>query len=335
MEPIQQPVQSPSGINIFQPKPNYLKTIIFSVLGILLVNSIIYLYLQNQKLKKQVLNPQVFPTAQVPSPTISISLNKIEGWTKYKNDNFKFSFSYPKKYILLDQLKIIGDNILLQNYQDKPNRVEESTDFQLVIFVGKDEGKDLEEYPKLWQSDLGELSSKKILIGGINAVEGFSGQKYQAVPTIWLKNNGYLYTIQLSTPNVANKQMFDQILSTFKFASEPTKTIKESKLGYIRSITPNYDNYVVSVDLIQMIDDKSQPNGYRIDNPSTETINFPLEQNISITQITFGSDGKQIAKTISLGDFIKIIDSNPSSKVPYTLDIENGSVIKIAERFIP
>lgn len=118
---------------------------------------------------------------------------------------------------LYDQLEHVGDNLLLQNYQDLPERKEIPSDFQLVLSVNKDEGKALEEYPKLEEKEFGNLPSEKVLIGNVSAIKGFSGQKYQAVPTVWLINDGYLYTFQLSMPESTNKDLFDQILSTFKF----------------------------------------------------------------------------------------------------------------------
>jgi len=244
MDPIQTPIQIPD----FQPKPNYLKTIIFSVLVIITLGLITYLIFQNQKLQKQVLNPPASLTFQVPSPTskplssISISPDEMEGWKTYENDKFGFTFLYPQDLILYDQLKQIGDNLLLQNYQDKPNRTESSNDFQLVLSVGKDDGKSLEDYPKLWETELGKLSSEKISVGNVSAIKGFSGQKNHAVPTVWLKNNGYLYTFQLSTPTSNTKQLFDQILSTFKFLdNNTTKTICNSVNLNLSLILPNQD----------------------------------------------------------------------------------------------
>ena len=67
--PTQEPVQTPPEVFIPQPKPNYLKTIIFSVLIIITLGLIAYLFFQNQKLRKQVLNPPVSPTIQSSSPT--------------------------------------------------------------------------------------------------------------------------------------------------------------------------------------------------------------------------------------------------------------------------
>src|SRR3989344_5033102 len=109
--PTQQPAQTPPEVFIPQPKPSYLKTIIFSILGILLVVSIIYLYLQNQTLKKQVLNPPVSPTIQVPSPvsqsisptpktvsSISIPPDETAGWKTYTSSKANYSFKYPDSW---------------------------------------------------------------------------------------------------------------------------------------------------------------------------------------------------------------------------------------------
>ena len=66
--PAQEPVQTPVQVPDFQPKPNYLKTIILSVLIITTLGLITYLFFQNQKLQQQVLNPPISPTVSSPSP---------------------------------------------------------------------------------------------------------------------------------------------------------------------------------------------------------------------------------------------------------------------------
>lgn len=102
MDPIQTPVQIPD----FKPKPNYLKTVIFSILGVSLLAATIYLYFQNQKLQKQVLNQQTSPTIQAPSPTlypkivpsISISPDETAGWKTYINTTYGYSIKYPSLF---------------------------------------------------------------------------------------------------------------------------------------------------------------------------------------------------------------------------------------------
>ena len=102
--PTQEPIQSTPEIITPQPKPNYLKTIIFSILVVLTLGLIVYLIFQNQKLQKQVLNPPVSPTVQTPSPTpktvssISISPNETASWKTYTNTKIGLSLMYPNNW---------------------------------------------------------------------------------------------------------------------------------------------------------------------------------------------------------------------------------------------
>jgi len=54
MDPTQQPIPVSAEIPVIQQKPNYLKIILLSILGIIVTGGIIYLYLQNQQLKNEV-----------------------------------------------------------------------------------------------------------------------------------------------------------------------------------------------------------------------------------------------------------------------------------------
>lgn len=110
-----QAIQTPVQIPDFQSKPNYLKTIIFSVLIVMTLGLIAYLLFQNQKLQKQVLNPPVSPTVQAPSPTpktissISVPPDETAGWKKF-TDFFGYTFSYPKEL----QLEESKDKIIVR-----------------------------------------------------------------------------------------------------------------------------------------------------------------------------------------------------------------------------
>ena len=217
----------PNNIPV-SPQPKKSKKVLYEILFllILLLGSVGYcifrLPLFEDFIRDGGKTPQTFPTTPTQTAIPTSTLDVTADWNVYKSTPFSFSFLYPSTLTLYDQLKQIGDNLLLQNFQALPNRKEVSSDFQLVLSVSKDEGKTLEEYPKLWEKDFGSLPSEKLLIGNVNAIKGFSGQKYLAVPTVWLINSGYLYTIQLSTPESTNKNLFDQILSTFKFTDQTT-----------------------------------------------------------------------------------------------------------------
>ena len=108
MDPTQPLTQQPPPVFIPQPEPNYLKTIILSILIITTLGLIAYLYFQNQKLQKQILNPPVSPTIQAPSPvsqsisptpkaasSISTTPDETAGWKTYKNTECFYSFRYP------------------------------------------------------------------------------------------------------------------------------------------------------------------------------------------------------------------------------------------------
>lgn len=105
MEPIQPSTQPPlqTPPEIITPKPNYLKTTIFSILGITLLTATIFLFFQNQKLQKQVLNPPISPTIQVPSPIIkkttliSVPLDETTSWKIYTNNLHGFSLKSPNQ----------------------------------------------------------------------------------------------------------------------------------------------------------------------------------------------------------------------------------------------
>lgn len=102
--PIQTPPQTPPEVFVQQPKPNYLKIIIFSVLIVMTLGLITYLLLQNQKLQKQITDQRVVPTIELPFPTqkkgasVSIAPDETAGWKKYINKQYGFSFNYPPNW---------------------------------------------------------------------------------------------------------------------------------------------------------------------------------------------------------------------------------------------
>ena len=84
---------------------------------------ITYLFFQNQKLQQQVLNPQISPTIQAPSPTsktvssISISTDETANWKTYENINAGIFFKFPAQFAEQAPTEAIvsGPNIVAQN----------------------------------------------------------------------------------------------------------------------------------------------------------------------------------------------------------------------------
>jgi len=198
-------------------KDNHWITILAMALFVLAALSLTgFLYYQNQQLKSMLASYQTQT-----SPTPTATSDPIADWKTYINDKFSFEFKYPEEAgYLYDQLKQIGDNLLLQNFQDKPGRQASTKDFQISLYVSENKGVKLEDYPKLWEKELGTIPTSKLTVGDETAIKGLSGQKAQAVPTVWFIHDNLVYTIQLSTPNSDDKAWFDQILSTFKFLEQ-------------------------------------------------------------------------------------------------------------------
>lgn len=202
-----------------QPKSNYQKPLIgiLALLIVIILGVAGYFYFQNQELQKKMI--QTLPTT---TPFPSATTDPTANWKTYINNQIGISFSYPQELIYsYDKFtdfisdKSLSGNLLIQNFDGSRPRQEEVSDFQIAIFVSKDEGKTLEQYAQ----NAGSKSMQKIKVGGLDAIKGASIQKNTEVPTIWVKSSSNLFTIQFSNPKSINSLWFDQILSTVKFTN--------------------------------------------------------------------------------------------------------------------
>lgn len=217
---------TPSPSDPVKKESNTLTIVSVAVFIILALGAVAYLYYQNQQLKG------MLASYQNPTPTSSATAlataDPTANWKTYTNSLYKFSFTYPAELTYLyDQLS--GGNLLLQNFDGSKPRKELNSDFQLVLVVSKDDGNTLSQLAK----NAASKNTTNVKIGEADAVRGTSIQKYVDVPTVWFKDNGNLFTIQLSNPNSTNNKWFDQILSTFKFTeamgtASPTAAPKAS-----------------------------------------------------------------------------------------------------------
>jgi len=149
MDPTQPLTQRPPPVFIPQPEPNYLKTIILSVLIITTLGLITYLFFQNQKLQKQVSNPQVSPTIQVPSPTsqsisptpktsssISLPPDETANWKTYIS-MWNYSIKYPSSFYLLAPTPGVSEYTLeteiRKNKGNDPNKPDDYLNHKIKI----------------------------------------------------------------------------------------------------------------------------------------------------------------------------------------------------------
>ena len=253
-DPIQQPLQTPVQIPDFQPKPNYLKTILFSILLIVTAGLISYLIFQNQKLQKQVLNPPVFPTIQIPtstpqsvSPTpktdssISIPPDETAGWKTYKNTIDAFSLKYPSSWIYKEGSEgpefAPSDKLFSTPYTEVFSPIS--------IFIKTTDNFDLSN------TSFNQYEEKPVTISEINTnrITGINKGTNTRITGVKFTHNGKIFIIVTFGNNYI--QTFDQILSTFKFIdklNEVDQGTVSGKLCYPSDFLPKGE--IIAKDIV-------------------------------------------------------------------------------------
>lgn len=331
-----QPIPTPPVVPA-QPKKKQWKLI--WIMLILAAGIVIGLFLQNIPLTIRVPG---LPVPLSPTPVIELIPSPPEdqtaGWRTYTNTRFNFSFKYPSDLIYIydqsDQYVESGISnamILIQNFDGSQPRTETNNDFQIVVYIANRSGRFNLEDPQ------GEQT--RTIINGIDVIKSFTTQKWVLVPTVFFQSSPNKVAIQLSNPKSTNTAWFDQIISTFNLLDSPNTLLDSKKIGYIKSVTPNGDSYQIQIDYIDFIQDQTAPNGFRIDNPSTEVTTLPTEQNPTITMQTYSyaQDGNSNHnQSITFSEFLNAFNLGSSIKnVPYWLEIQNGTVVRITEQYIP
>lgn len=196
--------------------------IFIAVLIVFFCLIIIYLYLQNQKLKSQIMQ-QIVPTVQVPSPTsivssISIPSDETANWKTYTVKE-KLYFKYPSNYFLKEQAK----NSILISPNDNL-----SQNSNIITIDARDLGMytSFEEAVISAKQGVTSLEEKKIENGIMITGTVWNGDKtlYQKIRIAILKTKKGDPIQVIYTGDNEGAKVFDQILSTFKFI-----TVKDEK----------------------------------------------------------------------------------------------------------
>ena len=225
-----------------QPKPNYFKAIILSVLGFLLITSIIYLYWQNQNLQKQILNPPVSPTIQDSTPTpktvslISIAPDETAGWKTYNNNVRNYLIKYPSDWkIDTSQAELpIGDvnsAQLIISQGDYKITINWPSAYGPGICIFDDQSRvgapEMASYCEGKYMELNSIDNKNTYRRLIKP-ESFNDHNQWEVYT---KNkDSFFVTVpptKYTSPlqyQLGSVEIMDKILSTFKFVDQNTDT---------------------------------------------------------------------------------------------------------------
>lgn len=219
-------VQSPTP----NTKSNRLLFILIFILALILGTGGTYLVL-NSKTQKQIQpNPTPMVTATpTPDPTAN--------WKTYTNAKYGYSVSYPKDWIIQNENLAVDSVTTKTKLQSADFIIGEPTMgghyipgaesgalLEIVVslnpnFKSYEDFKSFEE-TKSTKFPLNYFSSvdNDAVIGGIKATKKLGGKPYKGWQSYaYTFDNGTIYEVYLTSSN--NQQvLFDQILSSFKFA---------------------------------------------------------------------------------------------------------------------
>jgi hypothetical protein len=317
------PVLPQTPVEPEKPKKSYTWLLILALF--VLAAGLSFFAWESYRLKSQL--------AQVVQPSIepSSSVNSTAGWKTYSNEALGFSFSYPEEYQVEERVpgfllivkpseNVAQAGISLETRLNSPYQTYASAQEYIKNTF------DLLETKKINQWEVFKAKGKEGMLIGLEFRLAIAPYKTGAIEMDVLENTDYVNNL-------------DQILSTFKFSNTEQTAVKtDKKIAYIRSLTPGGEYYLITIDYIDFIEDNSQPDGYKIENPSKETVTMPLSQSAEITLATYANSegGDFTPYKPSVSQFIEIFNSNPSvQNMPYWLETSHDTVTKITEQYIP
>jgi len=225
--PVQPSPKNPPVVPTLPPT-NWLKILSFTILGLIIVTGSIFFGIQigkNQTPSQQPIGvqPTASPTQIVINPTAlptgNPTINPTGNWKTYINTKYNYSLQYPLDtgltFLDCSNIRILPRDgfILVQ----KENTGCEGRGEGWIIYSQKYSGEIPCNSSESWKS-----ISTPIIINNINAnkcVSTFIGEQLYPGPTerinVTFSNNGTW--IGLSLDDLKYSQLFDQILSTFKF----------------------------------------------------------------------------------------------------------------------
>ncbi len=201
------------------PKPPISLNLAFLIITLVsLLLSIFFIY-QNWRLNQKLealIRSQPTPTPSVANPPLTETppIDPTANWKTYRNETAGYSLKYPADMLVFCNYPNTKGLRLWQAPFDCPN----GHDIFYEIAVIENLPGEYKEYKK-------PSSARQINIDGIKATEktyvyeNTDGplQSLGQSTEILIDNNGYTIQIQLLGNSLDKKNLFDQILSTFKF----------------------------------------------------------------------------------------------------------------------
>jgi hypothetical protein len=290
-----------------------------TILVLILLGTTGFFAYQNYQLKQQIAEKMALldvksgkiDQMEIADPTSTA--DPTADWKIYTNDKYGFTFKYPNDW----------------EYQENYSKTQNTIDY-LQITLAKSEyfnpipkGNPLIMLSLIETTDQNKLSIyqnteivKTIVIGEITAEE-----RKHMTPTVDSKyvtfiNNDISYEIesQMHTQSIEHQEVFDQILSTFKFTDYSNQNENDRVIGRINKAYYNNNIPYIDVDLIEWINDDSAPNGFRIENESPLVKSFEVLSTAPIYLIDF----TDAVMSNSLVDFDELINASNNTSPNYS-----------------
>jgi hypothetical protein len=336
------------------------KTIIvlITIISVLFVAVLYLLFLNLNKTTSVITSTSIPKTGIIPtdkiSPTAIPTLNPTANWKTISNKLWTFKVPTNLNYF---QCNSDPSNQIFVGVPNNPNGrfTKDQTiecDFDspgdlLNIFRMSNNSENNIIIPVNTNPKIDPVVSevKTIKVGGNQAIfQKETTQFGQGIGSRYrIYFDGKTFTDVITFNDISQKDLFNQILSTFKFTDTSTTTTQLSpQIGYIKNIYTKNSKYYIDIDYVQWVNDSSQPNGFKIVNDNSLIKTLELNQQALITLIDWTDKGMTTPK-ISFDEFIRVFkqtspEFNISNFATQPFDItfdKDGLVNKISLRYTP
>lgn len=229
----QQPATEPVvGSNqLSKAKKPWLKILLFLLLGIILIGGIGLTWLARQGDKKQTgqSSSSKQPAITEEEKTKPITLGGIEGWKEYVNEKDGYKLKYPPSFFIKENPEWSWSSISSLENDDLNKKLSEAVEKndqsfwkdKLVILVWKYPlfDRTLEEWIKEMEFDGEIVSQESFQLGGQKALKEIRDDQVGGYSCkIFIEKENFVFYIStMGACNTYYKQVFDQILSSFRF----------------------------------------------------------------------------------------------------------------------
>lgn len=174
-----------------------------------------------------IVNPTIIPTTTLPTEPNPI-INPTADWETYTSHLSPFSLKYPKSWPIETEIANPKCDTCVENIRFTPNPIGGGSSIAVVLVFKDPRIKTLDDYKNvIIQSDSSIVNVQNAKVDSENALSYKLSGGIPPLPIIEyvVVNNGYYFIIRLENSDetnkdlVKNRNIFNQILSTFKFTN--------------------------------------------------------------------------------------------------------------------